>query len=97
LSGLGQGATSVSVRGQQACAIEIGPNGGVWCWGSNGSAAQINQTLVRDAIAVSVGDVSACELNSNMTAACWGDNSAGELGNGLTPTSSTVPILAALP
>ena len=96
--GLGDGLTSVSVGGGSVCAIGIGPNGGVSCWGNNAAPATIDSALTPDAQhPVSVGADSACELNANETAACWATTAQGRLGNGLTPTSSAVPILSAFP
>jgi hypothetical protein len=88
----------VSVGGQSACAIEIGPNGGVWCWGNNAGAAQVNSPLVRDAISVAVGEHSACALDATENVACWGDDTAGELGNAtVSQTPSAVPVFADFP
>ena len=94
--GLPSGATAVSVGTQTACALELGPTGGVWCWGNNAVAAPMNSPLIPDAIDLSAGASSACALNSDGTLACWGSNSAGQLGN-RTQTSSATPVQAIFP
>jgi alpha-tubulin suppressor-like RCC1 family protein len=43
---------------------------------------------------VSAGALHTCGIATNQRAYCWGDNSAGELGNGTT-TSSNKPVLVA--
>jgi alpha-tubulin suppressor-like RCC1 family protein len=37
------------------------------------------------------GEVFACALRSDGTVSCWGDNSAGELGNGTIGTVASTP------
>jgi alpha-tubulin suppressor-like RCC1 family protein len=42
-------------------------------------------------VSIQAGGGSACGITSNADVYCWGDNTAGDLGNGTT-TSSLVPV-----
>ncbi len=42
--------------------------------------------------AITAGDYYTCALKADHTAACWGKNAYGQLGNGTT-TNSDVPVL----
>ncbi len=98
------GIESVSAGNETGCAVET--QGSVVCWGSNqsgklgtGSTATSNPqpSFVSglDAMTqVSVGDVHVCALRADGAVFCWGDNSAGELGNG-TYTQSSTPVQVA--
>ena len=48
------------------------------------SLAPVRVAAITDAIAIGVAGDNACALHANGTVSCWGDNSAGELGDGLT-------------
>jgi alpha-tubulin suppressor-like RCC1 family protein len=100
--GLAPGATSVAAGGDTSCAIL--KTGAVRCWGSNddgqlgdGSTQGRLGTLTDIAglspgiEAVAVGSGYACALLSDGSIKCWGDNGAGQLGNGTT-TDSRVPV-----
>lgn len=45
----------------------------------------------------SLGSVHNCALNRDGGARCWGENTYGQLGNGLTTASPTVPVAVAIP
>jgi alpha-tubulin suppressor-like RCC1 family protein len=81
-------ATQVSTGDNHTCAVTM-TDGHVQCWGLN-DLGQVNRALPRtvDPTAVTVppvADISAggnhtCALLRDNTAACWGADSAGELG-----------------
>jgi alpha-tubulin suppressor-like RCC1 family protein len=80
------------------CAIDQA--GGVWCWGDNergqagqGSGSGVMPTTVdqptqvpaiANATMIAVGDLHACAALADGDIMCWGDNSFGELGDGVT-------------
>lgn len=83
---------SVSVGGQDACAIDT-PNGGLWCWGDNeyGQLGDNSLTQRRTPVRigldsgwrrVSMGSRHGCAIRADGSLWCWGDNSYGQLGNG---------------
>jgi alpha-tubulin suppressor-like RCC1 family protein len=77
--------------------------GAAYCWGGNdygqlGSGSQNPNSLVPVAVngglvfsGVDVGDSHTCGVAAGGIAYCWGDNFAGQLGNGTT-TQSNVPV-----
>jgi len=97
------GATSVSAGGFSACAVTSG--GGVMCWGGNpdgelgdgsttGAVVRVPvqvSGLTSGVTNVSVGFRSACAITQAGVRWCWGDNFAGQLGNG-SAESSPIPV-----
>jgi alpha-tubulin suppressor-like RCC1 family protein len=95
---------SVSAGTLYSCGGARGP--GASCWGNNGMGQLGNGTMINSAVPVDVsggfniaGSVSAganhaCISGSSPSAACWGDNSAGQLGDGST-TNSLTPVVVA--
>ena len=95
------GAIAVAAGDGETCALVA--NRTVKCWGSNtmgqlGNGSVLDHSLapvaVSGLIAVSVisaGSGYACAVMVSGTAACWGYNGRGELGNGTT-TSSATPV-----
>jgi hypothetical protein len=95
------GATTVSVGGAHACAVNTA--GGVWCWGE-GSAGQLGDGASKDSAGpldvsgmqsgvawVSAGGSHSCALTLTSSLRCWGDNFWGQLGDG-TMTDRSVPV-----
>ena len=101
VKGLVTGVTAIAAGDDDVCALTSG--GGVKCWGQNqfgqlgnGSTANRNVPvgvvgLTSRITAIAVGFDHACALTSGGGVACWGLNSAGELGNG-TKTNSSTPV-----
>ena len=103
--GLPAGAVSVSAGGVGnsafACTRSISP-APLYCWGVNGSGQLGNGTntpssspvkvvgFTNTIAAISAGTSFACALTSIHGVACWGDDSAGQLGNGMTMGGSGV-------
>ncbi len=99
VSGLTSGVTAVSVGGEvpsAALACVVTTSGGVKCWGSNHAGELGNGTttgsdtpvdvsgLTGGVAAVSAGDGYACALTTSGGVKCWGANSVGQLGNGMS-------------
>ena len=87
---------AIAAGSDTTCAIDTATN--VWCWGADtqGAAGQgpvtgaflslmkPTMTTVTDAMAIGVGYEHACALLETGAIECWGDNSHGELGDGVT-------------
>jgi len=99
--GLTGKATTISSGYYHTCAL-VG-NGGIQCWGRNDSGQLGNGTKNNSDTAVHVrgmdipvtaialGAVHSCALLESGTVRCWGNNEAGQLGNGRSENSS-IPI-----
>lgn len=96
------GYTSVSAGDDMTCGIK---NGDVYCWGNNSIGQQgigttgapravpgLTLDQATDFTEVSVGSSYACAINATKELYCWGNNAAGELGDG-TKTNRTAPVL----
>lgn len=100
---LGAGVTAIATStGGHGCAVVA--DGSLKCWGHNNHGQVGDDTtterfapiavdgLSSGAIAISVGlGDHACAVTSDRTVECWGNNSAGELGDGTT-TNRDVPV-----
>jgi alpha-tubulin suppressor-like RCC1 family protein len=88
-------AVALGLRGGMASGCALDASGAVWCWGSNeyGQAGvdPASSTLVSapsivsgasSAQAVGVGAFHVCALTAAGTVQCWGNDTAGELGQG---------------
>lgn len=99
-------ARAVAAGSDFTCALR--GSGATACWGSN-AIGQIGQpgaplvspnpitlTTVSQAIGLSAGDAHACAVDAAGNAKCWGNNSAGQLGNGTSgfgnPDQSPVAV-----
>ncbi len=101
VSGLDRGIKAIATSGAHACAITS--EGGIKCWGSNGSGELGDGTttdslvpvdvagLASDVARVSTGFGHTCALMTDGRVKCWGYNNYGQLGNGTT-TDSRVPV-----
>ena len=96
-------ASAVSAGSRHTCALTS--EGGVRCWGANGSgqlgdSSRKDRTqpvdvkgLVGDAVAVSAGAYHTCALDASGRVACWGLNLYGQLGDGtLSDHAVAVPV-----
>jgi alpha-tubulin suppressor-like RCC1 family protein len=78
----------------------------VSCWGAGGFGQLGNDPAVdsdvpvviaglSNPVAIAVGDVHGCAINSDATIACWGSNGNGQRGNGTTATGpGSTPVMA---
>ena len=65
------------------CATSVA--GGVYCWYQGQSPAVATRVEnLTDVVDVSVGDRNTCVLHLDGGVSCWGDNEAGEVGDGTT-------------
>jgi len=106
VTGLSSGVVAISADNVTTCAL-LG-NGGVKCWGRNdrgqlGNGTTTNSTtpvdvngLTSGVISIVNGDVHACALTRGRGVKCWGANSFGQLGNGLTTDSNVVVDVSGL-
>jgi alpha-tubulin suppressor-like RCC1 family protein len=95
------GVTEISAGAYGTCALLS--SGEIRCWGENrqselgtGTAASFSATPVSivgiaRATEVSVGYASSCALLPDGTVQCWGDDTYGELGDGTTMLSGSIP------
>ena len=102
----GKTLTQISVGFQDACALDSA--GVAYCWGWNGegelgdgSTADSSVPVAVDTSGVlagktltqiSAGDQVTCAVDSAGAAYCWGDNVWGDLGDGGSENSSSVPV-----
>lgn len=99
ISGLASGVTAVTVGGSFACVLTS--SGSVQCWGDNntselGSGHQGGTSsdpvqvegLTSGVTALASGSYSTCAIVTGGAVKCWGDDGAGELGDGVVLSSN---------
>lgn len=104
VTGLTSGLRALATGGFHTCAVTS--TGGVKCWGANdfgqlGDGTTTQRLIPVDVVglgdkisAIAAGGGYTCALTENGGAKCWGNNSAGQLGDGtqvdrLTPVDVT--------
>lgn len=100
-------ALGVSAADQHTCGVTA--SGDVMCWGSNDNGRLGDGTttqrwtpvpvigLAGPALEVSAGGRHSCVVNAAGRVWCWGDNNAGQLGDGTTTTRLTPVEVTGLP
>ena len=102
------GAVKVVSGNEHTCVVVSGGNNEVRCWGA-GDQGQLGSGNTADAAIpqlvtglteplkdIAAGAEHTCVVFSTGTVACWGDNSAGQLGDGSTADSTSPTTISGL-
>src|SRR5207248_840583 len=104
--GLSGGVSAIAAGNAHTCALTS--RAGVSCWGDNaegqlGDATTTNRSqpvavtgLPSGIAAIVAGDVHTCALTSDGNVMCWGNNFAGQLGDGSVSRRSTPVAVSGL-
>lgn len=96
--GLNSGVTSIAAGAAHVCALV---SGGVKCWGDNtqaqiGDGTMVARTVPTDVagltsgvVAIAAGAQFNCALLTGGGVKCWGDNQAGQIGDGTVGYATT--------
>jgi alpha-tubulin suppressor-like RCC1 family protein len=102
VNGLLSGVTKLAVGYDHACALVNSSS--IKCWGSNSQGQLGNSSLIDSSVPVLVSNLvgsftsitasfsSTCTLAVSGVGYCWGGNSFGELGNGVSSLPVITPI-----
>ena len=107
VSGLSSNISTISAGSEFTCAVTTAEAALCWGEGGSGqlgngqAASSSNPEAVLDTtgkaplsgvVAVSAGSEDACALAGGGAVLCWGANSFGQLGNGVTSAQSNIPV-----
>jgi alpha-tubulin suppressor-like RCC1 family protein len=96
------GAASDVTAGDNVACANVG--GTVYCWGDNDDGqlgrgtktayetSPVAVNTLTGALDVTCGDETCCAITAATGVQCWGNNSSGQLGNGMAPTDSPIPV-----
>jgi alpha-tubulin suppressor-like RCC1 family protein len=96
-------AVQVAAGEAHTCALDY--DGSVFCWGDNSAGqlgvgggpdrpvpTQVTKLAGRVVVEITAGAEHSCAIDEQGLAWCWGDNSAGQLGNPDQPARSDEPV-----
>jgi alpha-tubulin suppressor-like RCC1 family protein len=99
-------AVALSAGANHTCALKTG--GSLVCWGgnfngqlgdgtnNNNKSGPVPVTGITDVVALSAGSEHTCALKAGGSAACWGKNSDGQVGDGTTVPRATSTAVVGL-
>jgi alpha-tubulin suppressor-like RCC1 family protein len=107
---LPSGVTATAIATSYEHALAIGSDGKLYAWGMNADG-QLGDGTTTDSdtpivvpfpggvtpIAIAAEQLDSLALGSDGRVYVWGDNIAGQLGNGTAPTDSATPVPVSLP